>query len=123
MTELGVYTEGEEVVIEQDPKVADEKLRQYGLMFSKLMESQRFRDLVGLYFTFTQVVNHDTREIDFQVIENPPEVIAKKMAASQMKEEESIQIVSGSQAQAVLDAAKKKAEQGGGRRHRDPKRR
>lgn len=122
MTELGTYVEGEEIEI-QDETAANEKLRQYGLMFSKLMESQRFRELVGLYFTFTKVVNHETREIDFQVIENPPEVIAKKMSAAQVKEEEVIQIVSGSQAQAVLEAAKKKAEQGAGRRHKDPKRR
>ena len=120
MTELGTYIEGEEIEI-QDEAAANEKLRQYGLMFSKLMESQRFRELVSLYFTFTKVVNHETKEIDFQVIENPPEVIAKKMQAVQMKEEESIQIVSGSRAQAILDAAKKSAEQGG--RRRDAKRR
>ena len=117
-----MYTDGEEIVVE-DPKAEDAKLQQYGLMFARLMESQRFRDLVGLYFTFTKVVDVETKTIDFQVIENPPEVIAKKMAASQAKDAESIQIVSGSQAQAVLDAAKKKAEQGAGRRHRDPKRR
>lgn len=120
MTELGVYTDGEEVVI-QDEKAADAKLQQYGLMFSRLMESARFRELVSLYFTFTKVVDEETRTIDFQVIENPPEVIAQKMQGKAVNEKETIQIVSGSQAQAVLDAAKQNA--AGGRRYKDPKRR
>jgi len=120
MTELGVYTEGEEVVI-QDDKAADAKLREYGIMFGKLMESARFRELVGLYFTFTKLVDEETRTIDFTVVENPPEVIAKKMQGKAVEEKEAIQIVSGSQAQAVLDAAKKNL--AGGRRHKDPKRR
>jgi hypothetical protein len=119
MTELGVYVDGEEIVI-QDDKAVDAKLREYGLMFSKLMESDRFKELVSLYFTFIKEVNEETREINFQVIENPPEVIAKKMQGKAVSEQEQIKIVSGSQAQAVLDAAKKNA---GGRRHKDPKRR
>lgn len=101
---------------------ADAKLREYGLMFSKLMESQRFRELIGLYFTFTKAINEETKEIEFQVIENPPEVVAKKMQGKYQEKEESIQVVSGAQAQAVLDQAKKAAT-AGGRRYKDPKRR
>lgn len=118
MTELGVYTDGEEVEIKDDG-AADAKLQQYGLMFARLMESARFRELVGLYFTFTKVVDEETRTIDFQVIENPPEVIAAKMQGQTVNPKEQIQIVSGSQAQAILDSAKT----AGGRRHKDPKRR
>lgn len=102
---------------------AEAKLREYGLMFSKLMESQRFQELMGLYFTFTKAVNEETKEIEFQVIENSPEIIAKKMKGEQTKEENAIQIVSGGQAQAILDAAKRAAESSGGRRYKDPKRR
>lgn len=120
MTELGVFTEGEEVVI-QDEKAADAKLREYGIMFGKLMESARFRELVGLYFTFTKLVNEETRTIDFQVIENPPSVIAQKMQGKAVAEQEAIQIVTGGQAQAILDSAKKNLAVG--RRHKDPKRR
>lgn len=96
----------------------DNKLREYGLMFSKLMESERFKELMGLYFTFTKSVNEETKEIEFQVIENPPEIVAQKMQGKVQNQENSIQVVSGGAAQAVLDNAKKL----GGRRHRDPKR-
>jgi hypothetical protein len=88
-------------------------------MFAKLMESDRFKELVSLYFTFVKSVDETTKEIDFQVIENPPEVIAKKMQGKAVNEQEAIQIVSGSQAQAILDAAKKNA----GRKHTDIKKR
>lgn len=100
---------------------ADAKLREYGLMFSKLMESQRFRELIGLYFTFTKVINEETKEIEFQVIENPPEVVAKKMQTQYQEKEETIKVVSGGQAQAVLAQAKRAANNSGGRRYKDPK--
>ena len=99
---------------------ADDKLREYGLMFSKLMESARFRELVSIYFTFTKVVDEETKEIDFQVIENPPSIIAAKMKGETVTEQPAIQVVSGSVAEAVLKKAKESA---GGRRHKDPKRR
>jgi len=83
---------------ETEDQLADAKLREYGIMFSRLMESARFRELVSLYFTFTKVINEDTKEIDFQVIENPPEVIASKMQGKAVSEAERIQVVSGSQA-------------------------
>lgn len=102
---------------------ANAKLREYGLFFSKLMESSRFRELMELYFTFTKVVNEETKEIEFQVIENPPEIVAKKMQGKYQDNEETIQVVSGSQAQAVLDHAKKVGGNNGGRRYKDPKRR
>lgn len=88
---------------------ADAKLREYGLMFSTLMESARFRELVGLYFTFTKAVNEETKEIEFQVIENPPEVVAERMKGKVVEEENAIQVVTPGAAQAILDKAKKQA--------------
>lgn len=102
---------------------ADAKLREYGLMFSKLMESETFKNLVGLYFTFQKFVNEETKEIEFTVIENPPEVIAQKLAAAQQNTDNKIQVVSGGAAKAVLEKAKRSAAEPGGRRYRDPKRR
>ena len=103
---------------------ADAKLREYGLFFSKLLESARFRELMELYFTFTKAVNDETKEIDIQVIENPPEVVAKKMQGKHLAQEETIQVISGTQAQAVLEKAKRAVGgASGGRRYKDPKRR
>lgn len=86
--------------------LADAKLREYGLMFSKLMESPRFRELMSLHFTFQKEVDEESKQIDFTVVENPPEVIAAKMKA-QMGEAPQIQVVSGGAAQAVLAKAKR----------------
>lgn len=101
---------------------ADAKLREYGLMFSKLMESETFKNLVGLYFTFQKFVNEETKEIEFTVIENPPEVIAQKLTVAQQNTDNKIQVVSGGAAKAVLEKAKRSAESGG-RRYHEPKRR
>lgn len=90
---------------------ADIKLREYGLMFSKLMESQRFRDLMSVYFTFQRVVDDETKEIDFTVIENPPEVVAQKMQAQTKDSKPAIEVVSGGAAKAILEQAEKKAKQ------------
>ncbi len=86
---------------------ADAKLREYGLLLSALMESSRFRELMGLYFTFTRAVNEETKEIELQVIENPPEVVAQKMKGKVQEEENAIQVVTPGAAQAILDKAKK----------------
>lgn len=105
---------------------ADIKLREYGLLFSELMKSGRFRELLGFYFTFIRAVNDETKEIDIQVIENPPERVAELMqaaAGTQKQQEPQVQLVSGSAAQAVLAQAKKAAAEVGGRRYKDPKRR
>lgn len=88
---------------------ADAKLREYGLLFSALMESARFRELVSLYFTFTKEVNEETKEINLQVIENPPEVIAERMKGKVQEEENAIQVVTPGAAQAILEKAKKQA--------------
>lgn len=96
----------------------DAKFREYGLIFAKLMESARFQELMALYFTFIKRVNEETKEIEFDIVENPPEIIAMKMKGQTKPQEPAIQVVSGNMAQAVLDQAKS-----GGRRYKDPKRR
>jgi hypothetical protein len=88
---------------------ADAKLREYGLLFSALMESERFRELVGLYFTFVKAVNEETKEIELQVIENPPEIVAERMKGKVVEQENAIQVVTPGAAQAILDKAKKQA--------------
>ncbi len=88
---------------------ADAKLREYGIMFSALMQSERFRELVGLYFTFTKTINEETKEIEFQVIENPPEIVAERMKGKVQQEENAIQVVTPGAAQAILEKAKKNA--------------
>jgi beta-galactosidase GanA len=100
----------------------EETLREHGIMFARLLESERFKELMGLYFTFIKRVNEETKEIDYQIIENPPEVVAQKMQGKVAEEQNTIQVVTGGVAQAVLEQAKKKANTGG-RRYKDPKRR
>lgn len=90
---------------------ADIKLREYGLMFSKLLESKRFIELMNLYFTFQKVVDNETKEIDFQVIENPPEVVAQKVQAQNQENKPAIEVVSSGMAQKVLKQAEKAAKQ------------
>jgi acyl CoA:acetate/3-ketoacid CoA transferase alpha subunit len=98
----------------------DAKLREYGMVFTKLLESDRFKDLLSTYFTFQQVVDEETKQIEVTVIENPPEVIAQRMrgsapllsarqARSHAETQKTIQVVSGGAAQAVLNQAKKNA--------------
>jgi len=86
---------------------AEAKLREYGALFAQLMESERFKELLGLYFTFQQLVNEETKEITVQVIENPPEEVARRMQAKMHESENQIQIVSGSAAQSILETVKK----------------
>lgn len=85
------------------------KIQQYDMVFLKLLESDRFKDLLNVYFTFQQVIDEESKEITLSVVENPPEVVAQRLRGSQP--EPNVQIVSGSAAQAVLAQAKQVAKQ------------
>lgn len=89
----------------------DSLLKEYGIVFFRLLESQRFKDLMSVYFTFQKVVNDETKEIDFQIIENPPEIVAQKVQAQGQGKKPTVELVSGSAAKAILEQAEKKAKQ------------
>lgn len=97
--------------MEEDNKVevTDQVLKDHGFMFMQLLQSQRFRELMNLYFTFQKFVNEETKEIDFRIIENPPEVVAQRMAGMSVSGEEASQLITGVKAMAVLEQTKKKA--------------
>lgn len=88
----------------------DLKLREYGAVFAQLLQSTIFKQLLDTYFTFTKVVDEETKSIELQVIENPPEVIAKKLKAQmgQYAPESKIEIVSEQKARAMLKNKGKK---------------
>lgn len=85
------------------------KLVAYGQLFAQLMESERFRSMMETFFTFQKFVDDHEKVVTFQVIENPPEVVAKKMAEQAAKLKPEIELVSGQVAQKILDQAKKGA--------------
>lgn len=67
-----------------------EILLAYGTIFNQLLLSDKFRLFMDTYYTVQKLVDEEKREITLQVIENPPEVVAKKIeaaAASALREE------------------------------------
>lgn len=85
-----------------------ELLLTYGELFHSLLQSRRFTDLFKVYFTLTKVVDEETKTVTFSVVENPPEIVAKKMMEMQQEEGKKIEVVSGSAAKHILAQTKKK---------------
>lgn len=81
----------------------------HGEIFSQLLQSERFRDFVNLNFTIQKFVDDETKTIDIQVIENPPEVVLGRMSAKVKDTESRIQIASPSMAEKVVKQAEKLA--------------
>lgn len=82
----------------------------YGTIFNQLLQSDKFRMFMDTYYTVQRIVDEENKEITLQVIENPPEVIGKKiaeLAGNAAKEEAGkIQLVEGgSLGKKVLDQA------------------
>lgn len=79
-------------------KDQEQMLLAYGSIFDQLLLSPKFQLFMDTYYTIQKLVDEDRKEITLQVIENPPEVVAKKIgeaAAHAMKEEAGkIQVVS-----------------------------
>jgi hypothetical protein len=61
----------------------DQTLREHGLFMLELLKSDRFQELMKIYFTLQMVVNDMDKTVTYQVIENPPEEIAKRMKERQ----------------------------------------
>ncbi|NBU69944.1 MAG: hypothetical protein EBS53_00615 [Bacteroidetes bacterium] len=107
-TEAGGLTKQEEAT-----------LLAYGTIFNQLLLSDKFRMFMDTYYTVQRIVDEEQKEITLQVIENPPEVVVKKIAefaGEAAKEEASkIQLVEGgTMGKKVLDqaiASAKKAKQ------------
>lgn len=109
MTTENIETETKQELTKEN---MDNILKEYGTVFIRLLESQRFKELMSVYFTFQKVVDDETKAIDFQIIENPPEVIAKKVQAQQVQNKKpAIEVVSGGMAEKVLKQAEKAAKQ------------
>lgn len=85
------------------------KLIAYGQLFAQLLESERFRSMLETFFTFQKFVDDHEKIVTFQVIENPPEVVAQKMSEQAAKLKPEIELVSGQMAQKILDKAKEGA--------------
>jgi hypothetical protein len=93
----------------EQPQVPEQILLAYGMVFNQLLQSDKFRLFMDTYYTVQKLVDEEKKEITLQVIENPPEVIGKKIteaAALAMKEEAGkIQIVSESMGKKIVDQA------------------
>lgn len=86
------------------------KMIAYGQLFAQLMESERFRSMLETFFTFQKFVDDHEKIVTFQVIENPPEVVAQKLAAqAKTQQQPEIELVTGDMAQKILAKAKEGA--------------
>lgn len=86
-----------------------EKFVAYGQLFAQLLESARFRDFMETFYTIQKFVDDQERVVTFQIIENPPDIIAKKIAEATKNAAPGIELVSGDTAQKILEQAKKGA--------------
>jgi hypothetical protein len=80
----------------------------HGEIFSQLLQSERFREFVNMNFTIQKFVDDETKTIDIQVIENPPEVVMGKIT-EKAKEANLIQLASPSMAEKIVKQAEKRA--------------
>lgn len=85
----------------------DALLRGYGELFEQLLASERFTSLVAMYFTISKIVDESTKTVLFQVVENPPEVIAKKMLELSKDKKPLVEVFSKSKAKRIVEQAKK----------------
>lgn len=83
-------------------------LHGYGLIFEQLLASERFKELFQLYFTLTKIVDDSAKTVYFEVIENPPEIIAQKMTKAASEESSKIQVVDESKAKKIIEKATKR---------------
>lgn len=89
-----------------DDKKREELLIGYGELFEQLLQSKTFTDLMNLYFTFSKVVDDETKTVLFNVVENPPEIIAQKMKKLSEENRPLVEVVSKSQAQRIVEQVK-----------------
>jgi hypothetical protein len=86
-----------------------QKLVGYGEIFNELLKSQIFKDLFEVYFTLTKIVDDSTKTVTFQVVENPPEVVAAKFQERARKAQDNKPLVMATEAVLKeLDKARKR---------------
>lgn len=81
----------------------------HGEIFSQLLQSERFREFVNMNFTIQKFVDDETKTIDIQVIENPPEVVMGKITEKVKDNSNLIQLASPSMAEKIVKQAEKRA--------------
>jgi hypothetical protein len=88
-----------------------QQLVAYGHIFNQLLQSERFKQFMSVHFTIQKFVDEESKTIDIQVIENPPETVMQKMSAEIKNQEPSgkIQIVNPSTAEKIVKQAERAA--------------
>jgi hypothetical protein len=88
-----------------------QQLVAYGHIFNQLLQSERFKQFMSVHFTIQKFVDEESKTIDIQVIENPPETVMQKMSAEIKNQEPSgkIQVVGPSAAEKIVKQAERAA--------------
>lgn len=100
--------------MEENQQENQQQLLAYGHIFNQLLQSERFKQFMGVHFTIQKFVDEETKTIDIQVIENPPETVMQKMSAEIKNQEPSgkIQIVNPTVAERIVKRAERTAKAG-----------
>lgn len=88
-----------------------QELVKRGVIFTELMNSERFVQFIQCNFDFATVIDDETKSITFSVVEVPPTEVMRRVAAMTVrkdKENPQIQIASNADLKKI-DAAAKKA--------------